>query len=828
MISNNDIKNAEIMIVDDNQSNVNLLKNMLLGAGYTSIFGITDPRKAIELYKTYRPDLILLDIRMPHLDGYQVMERLKKIENNGYVPILVLTALHDQETRIRSLESGAKDFLTKPFNITDTLTRICNMLEVRLLYKQILNQNFALEQKVQERTSELLKARNAMQSEKEFTENLIDTAKDSIVSIDQNGKVIVWNLSAEKTFGYSKHEMIGQPITTIIPERYKDKDQEGIERYLKTGNNIITGKTIEVDGLTKEGIEIPIEMSIAYQKLETGLYTFTAIIRDVTEKQKWADGLKRAKIAAEEANKAKSEFLATMSHEIRTPMNGVMGMTEILLETELSPEQNECAEIIRNSSNSLLSIINNILDFSKIEAGKLEIEDIDFDLSTTFDDIIDIFALKTEEKGIRFLPSLDPAVPQLLHGDPGRLRQVLINLINNAIKFTEDGEIAVNVTLKEETDTNATIHFSVKDTGIGIPVNRMHRLFKSFSQVDASTTRKYGGTGLGLAISKQITELMKGQICVESQEGKGSTFWFTILLEKQNVDKQRVPFEPGDIENMKIIVVSDNNATCHIIREYLESWQCRVEEAISTEEAMLKLQTAVNENDPFKVVLLDFCIPGEYEETFGRLIKADNRLRDTALIMLTSIGKRGDAKQFSKLGFAAYLLKPIKQSQLRNCLQIVTGKSVTTEEETDWQIVTKYSIDEERKKRINVLVVEDNTINQKVALRVLENKLGYRTDIANNGNEAIVFLEKFDYDLVLMDCNMPEMDGFEATRIIRDNKSSVRDHKIPIIAMTANTMRGDREKCLEAGMDDFVAKPIKTHILSDAIEQQLKIEGCNT
>ena len=502
-------------------------------------------------------------------------------------------------------------------------------------------------------------------------------------------------------------------------------------------------------------------------------------------------------------------------------------MTGLLLDTDLTEDQRRYAEIVSRSAQSLLTLLNDILDSSKIEAGKLDLEMRDFDLQGLLDDFAATFAVQAHEKGLELFCGTDPAVPTLLCGDPGRLRQILTNLVGNAIKFTRHGEVVVGVALEQKSETECRLRFSVRDTGVGIPEDKIGMLFAKFSQVDASTTRTYGGTGLGLAISKQLAAMMGGEIGVESQAGKGSEFWFTVRLARQPEGARTPARPPSDLRGVRVLIVDDNATSRAILTTRLTSWDMRTAEAEDGSKALQALHRGLQESDPFRIAVIDMQMPGMDGETLGRTIKAEPRLADTRMVMLTSLGVRGEAQRSEKIGFAAYATKPIRQQDLLGVLsRALAGPSGTAQ--TRPPMATRHTGPQTRNlfagRQARILLAEDNLTNQRVAVGILKS-FGLHADTVSDGAEALKALESIPYDLVLMDVQMPVMDGLEAVRQIRNPQSKVLHHAIPTIALTAHAMQGDRERCLQAGMSDYLSKPVSLQALAVILARWLPPEN---
>lgn len=644
------------------------------------------------------------------------------------------------------------------------------------------------------------------QSEDRYRD-IVENSRDLICTHDLDGRILSVNRAFEELLGYRAEQLIGHRIAefllldrSVTPqfEDYlsrlrRDGHAAGLMRVLSASGEI---HVLEYNNsLRRDGVTPP---------------TGRGIARDVTERIRTQEELAAAREAAEAANRAKSDFLARMSHEIRTPMNGVIGMTELALDTELNPEQREYLETVKQSADKLLAVIDDILDFSKIEACKLELESVPFRLRDTLDDMVATLAVRAQKKGLELACDVPAGVTDELVGDPGRLRQILINLVGNAIKFTQTGEVVVRVAVKSECETAVRLLFSVRDTGVGIPPEKLETIFQPFEQADGTITRRYGGTGLGLAISTQLAELMGGAILVESKPGGGSTFSFTASFEIGGYAKTPAPVT---LHGLPALVVDDNETNRRILEKVLGSWGMLVTTADSGRAALTAIQWAASARKPYRIALVDSQMPMMDGFALICRLREDSVSTSLPVIMMTSASQPGDAARCRELGVAAYLTKPVRQSQLLEAILATLGIAGT---EIAFQPIITRLAPSAQKRSLHILLAEDNLINQKVAQRVLE-KWGHSVRTVNDGKKALDILESQSFDMVLMDVEMPELDGLQATAVLRKREQGT-GRRVPVVAMTAHAMKGDRERCLAAGMDGYVSKPVRATDLYDVME----------
>jgi two-component system sensor histidine kinase/response regulator len=678
---------------------------------------------------------------------------------------------------------------------------------------------------------------------------LANSLPQTVFETDSEGVLTFVNKTALETFGYSTNEFDkGLDALTMIAPEERSRAREDIFRALR---GEILGA--EYTALRKDGRTFPALVHVGPVQLGGKILGVRGILIDISDRKASEERLQKAKeeaeainvelevtnkqleeaieranvmaLAAEVANCTKSQFLANMSHEIRTPINGVIGFSNLLLDTELSPEQREYAEAVRDSAEILFKLINDILDFSKLEARKMALEQIPFDLRTTVEGVADLLSLKSREKGLDLSIRYAQDAPRRVIGDPGRIRQVLINLAGNALKFTQKGCVLIHVGWRPLADGQAEFRFAVEDSGIGISEEKLEFIFEKFTQADASMTRRYGGTGLGLAISKQIVEFMGGTIGVSSTLGRGSTFWFTVRL---GLDKapQTLAIPSASLAGVRVLVVDRNKINRQTLLDLTSNWGMKGDAAATSEEAIAAMRNACASGQPCQMAIVDSNLEDDNTESIGRRVKSDPQLKDTVLIVIAAVGKRGDARRLSDAGFTAYLVRPIHPATLMEALATAWGSNL---QGVKTPLITRHTLAEARASqapsapvesgpaKAHVLIVEDNLLNRKLALRMLE-KLGCRADLAGNGRDAVRMIEKGGYDLVFMDCQMPEMDGYEASAIIRQREKESGQH-LPIIAMTAHTMTGDRDKCMEAGMDDYISKPIRKEDILQVISK---------
>jgi PAS domain S-box-containing protein len=669
---------------------------------------------------------------------------------------------------------------------------------------------------------------------------ILDAIPNPVYFTDREGKYTGCNKAFEEHLGKTRVELIGKTVAVFGWENAETLYQKDIELFKNPGkqhyetqipfkNRIIhdvvfyratfKGSDGAIDGLVgvilditdRKAIEFSLRESLSdTEKTNHELEKMTQIANEMAKK-------------AEMANVAKSAFLANMSHEIRTPMNAIIGMTSLLSNSELKEKQQRFLKIVRSSSEELLNLINDILDISKIEAGKMVLEYIDFDLHICLQDIYELLSIKAHEKSLKLSFSISPELPALLYGDPGKLRQIIVNLLGNAIKFTNSGSVSLEVTIESLKGQTGNFKFAITDTGIGIPEERIPNLFSVFTQVDGSITRKYGGTGLGLSIAKRLSEMMGGTIGVTSQTGMGSQFWFTCNIDiqnKSNVYKKRTR---ASLDGTKVLIVDDVETNRYLLSAILNKKKCICFEATDGKSALEQLIMAEKDLHPFQIALIDYRMPDMDGENLCKIIKADQSINDTKCILLTSVEQRGDALRMEQAGFDGYLVKPVITDLLLDCISLVLGKKI---DETDMPIITRHTIAESEKQQVKILVVEDFSTNQELMKEYLET-LGFFSECVSNGVEAIEMLKVKRFDVIMMDIQMPEMDGLKATSIIRDPQSEVLDHNVPIIAMTANVMEGDRELCLQSGMNDYIDKPLRLKGLRSVLEKYTSVSGPN-
>jgi len=801
------------------KDSLTLYRTVSLGGEKTGAIAIVSDLGALQAKIRQYTEISVMVILFSVLATYFVSSRLLRLITE---PILHLAQI---ATRVTANEDYAVRAMPRGEDEVGTLIGSFNQMLERIQErdKALQGAKGELELRVQLRTHELqlevnerMRAEDALSEERKILRVLIDNVPDFMYVKDADCRFLVANLSLARQMGAkTTAELLGKNDFDFYPKELATKFYEDEQRVIRSGQAEINR---EETGLDAHGNVSQVMTTQVPLRDKNGRVTgLVGIGHDITHLKKVQEEMQKAREAAEAASRAKSEFLANMSHEIRTPLNGVMGMTDLALDTELTTEQREYLETVKMSGDSLLTVINDILDFSKIEAGKIDLEALDFNLRESLETTLKTLAMRADEKGLELMCEVAPEVPEMVRGDSSRLRQIVVNLVGNAIKFTDTGEIAVKVQLEAREGTDCICRFTVADTGIGIPEDKRESIFDPFSQADTSTTRKYGGTGLGLTISTRLVEMMGGKIWVESELGRGSQFHFTVRLAAADAKEIRLgTIAPAELlRGVRVLVVDDNRTNCRILEGMLNRWEMKPITVNGGASALTLLSAAREAGEPFGLVLTDMHMPDMDGFALVEQIRQRPDLATATIMMLTSAGHRGDAARCQELGVSAYLLKPIRQSELREAIARVLG---AREHDGAIPLVTRFSLQDAREPDayLSVLLAEDNLVNQRLVVRLLE-KRGHRVVVAGTGLEALKALEKESFDLVLMDVQMPDMDGLEATAAIREKEKDTAAHQA-IVALTAHAMKGDREKCLAAGMDGYLTKPIRPQELDQLLE----------
>ena len=735
---------------------------------------------------------------------------------------------------IRSKAMALKDENGEPYRMAGSFEDITQEFAIK---EELNNHRHNLENLVQEKTQDLL-------DEKKRTEAIIDNMNDGLITINQQGSVLSFNKGAEKIFGCTQQDIVHKNIKALMPSPYKDEHDEYLQHYLKTGEKKVLNTTRELEGQKTDGTVFPLALSVTKIDFDHEPL-FIGIVQDITEQkqkeqdlldakhnaerlnkqmQDYTDKLELARFEAEDANRAKSDFLANMSHEIRTPMNAVLGMSNLLLDTELNEEQKEWARSIYLSGENLLNIINDIIDISKIEAGKLTLEKTNFDFPALIQEVASMYTFQAREKGLEMLLNFDDALPQMFIGDPVRIKQIFANLISNALKFTAQGHVLIEIKQMKQTKNTVQLECHIEDTGIGIPKEKQKRIFQKFSQAEESTTRKFGGTGLGLTIVSELLEMMGGKINVKSKEGEGSCFIFTMKLEKSDVKEPAEIDE--DITNLRALIVDDYDLTRTMLKTTLERHGIACDTAVSAEKALKTLKG----NRDYDICLIDYALKGMDGLKLVDNLRANRKFDDIILLMVSGAMENKPYEELKDMGLQGYLKKPFRQDQIINGIKLAIRNRDLGEEamfitrhnatkaESDQALDASPKYEQYPDK--NVLVVEDMKMNMTLITKVLS-KFGIDADKAENGAEALDKMKAHHYDIVLMDCQMPEMDGFESTRETRKFEKQNNKETVPIVALTADAMVGDREKCIAAGMNDYINKPFKESDIANILRKWL-------